>query len=315
MKSETVHGKLLEDISLANKIKSISPLSNTEDKTTVRIKKMATKEEVSDIMQSYKSRRTFQPSDFTGKTADNAREFISTFKNYCKLNNIDDQDKLLTFEMCLRGAAKCWFNGLPADIKQHFRLIEEQFDKNFLQNTQWLNTTRLENRKLSKTESAEKYIAELSDLAQLVGITDSELSKALIRGLPRPLKRHIISHNPTTLSETIQRILLREATLASDEFVDINAICDNTSSTIAKINQKVDRLEELISTTLQPQYPQRHSVVVCRMCGISGHYVSNCRRAANASISPSNNYYTLDEQRYTINGSSGQQFNGDHFSQ
>ena len=60
-------------------------------------------------MQSYKSRRTFQPGDFTGKTADNAREFISTFKNYCKLNNIDDQDKLLTFEMCLRGAAKCWF--------------------------------------------------------------------------------------------------------------------------------------------------------------------------------------------------------------
>ena len=85
--------------------------------------------------------------------------------------------------MCLRGAAKCWFNGLPADIKQDFRLIEEQFDKNFLQNNQWLNTARLESRKLSSTESAEKYIAELSDLAQLVGITDSELSKALIRGL------------------------------------------------------------------------------------------------------------------------------------
>ena len=174
---------------------------------------------------------------------------------------------------------------------------------------------RLENRKLSSTESAEKYIAELSDLAQLVGITDSELSKELIRGLPRQLKWHVISQNPTMLSETIQRILLGEATLASDESVDINAICDNTSSTIAKINKKVDRLEELISTTLQPQYPQRHAVVVCRICGISGHFASDCRRSANASISPSTNYYTLDEQRYTINGSSGQQFNGDYFSQ
>ena len=276
---------------------------------------MATREEVSDIMKSYKSSRSFQPGDFTGETADNARKFISTFKNYCKLNNIDAQDKLLTFEMCLRGAAKCWFNGLSADIKQNFKLIEEEFDKYFLQNNQWLNTARLENRKLSSTESAEKYIAELSDMAQLVGITDSELSQALIRGLPRQRKWNVISHNPTTLSETIQRILLGEATLVSDESVDINAICDNTTSTIAKINQKVDRLEELISTTLQPLHPQRHSVVVCRICDISGHYAANCRHAANASISPSNNYYTLDEQRYTINRSSGQQFNGDYFSQ
>ena len=109
-------------------------------------------------------------------------------------------------------------------------------------------------------------------MAQLVGITDNELSKALIRGLPRQLKWHVISHNPTTLSETIQHILLGEATLASDDSVDINAICDNTTSTIAKINQKLDRLEKLISTTvLQPHHPQRHSVVVCRICGISGH--------------------------------------------
>ena len=71
--------------------------------------------------------------------------------------------------MCLIGATKFWFNGLSTDIKQDFRLIGEQFDKHFLHNTQWLNTARLEKRKLSSTESAEKYIAELSDLAQLVG--------------------------------------------------------------------------------------------------------------------------------------------------
>ena len=136
------------------------------------------------MMQSYKSRKCFQPRDFTGKTTDNARDFISTFKNYCKLSYIDDADALLSFEMCLSGAAKCWFNGLSKEVKKNFKLIEEQFNKNFLQNNQWLITARLENRKLLPTESAEKYIADMSELAQLVGITDSELSKALIRGLP-----------------------------------------------------------------------------------------------------------------------------------
>ena len=64
------------------------------------------------MMQSYKSRKCFQPKDFTGKTTDNARDFISTFKNYCKLNNFDDADALLSFEMCLRLSVKLQNVGL-----------------------------------------------------------------------------------------------------------------------------------------------------------------------------------------------------------
>ena len=53
-------------------------------------------------------------------------------------------------------------------------------------------------------------------MAHLVGVTDSELSKALIRGLPNRLKWHVVSFNPASLSDTIQRILLGEATLAME---------------------------------------------------------------------------------------------------
>ena len=53
----------------------------------------------------------------------------------------------------------------------------------------------------------------MPDLALLVGIRDEELSKALIRGLPAALRLNMVSFNPTTLSETIQPILLRVATL------------------------------------------------------------------------------------------------------
>ena len=43
----------------------------------------------------------------------------------------------------------------------------------------------------------------MSELGQIVDVTDSELSKALIRGLPRKLKWNVISYNPSSLSETI----------------------------------------------------------------------------------------------------------------
>ena len=77
---------------------------------------------------------------------------------------------MLKFEMCLCGPAKCWYLTLSDIIKKHFESLTEQFNHDYLQNNQWLNTTRLENRKLLNTESAKKYISNMSDLALLVGI-------------------------------------------------------------------------------------------------------------------------------------------------
>ena len=95
--------------------------------------------------------------------------------------------KMLTFEMCLGVAAKCWYLTFSDIIKKDFEILTEQFNHDYLQTNQWLNTTRLENRKLLNTESAGKYISDMSDLALLVGIEEEELSKALIRGLPAKL--------------------------------------------------------------------------------------------------------------------------------
>ena len=104
------------------------------------------------------------------------------------------------------GQQKYWYLTLSDIIKKYFKSLTEQFNHDYLQNNQWLNTTRLENLKLLNTESPEKYISDMSDLALLVGIGEEELSKGLIRGLPAKLRWHVVSFNPTTLSETIQRI-------------------------------------------------------------------------------------------------------------
>ena len=102
---------------------------------------------------------------------------------------------------------------------------------------------------LLSTEYAEKYIADMSDLALFVGIEDTELSKALIRGLPTRLKWHVVSFNPTTLSETIQRILLGEATLSFDDNEHINVVSGNGMSTTVQImDERLDRLDDLLKS-------------------------------------------------------------------
>ena len=77
---------------------------------------------------------------------------------------------MLMFEMCLSGAAKYWYLTLWDIVKKNFESLTEQFTHDYLQNNQWLNTTRLENRKLLSTDSAEKYIADMCDLSLLVGM-------------------------------------------------------------------------------------------------------------------------------------------------
>ena len=65
---------------------------------------------------------------------------------------------MLIFEMGLISLAKCWCLTLSDLVKINFKGLTEQFNHDYLQNNQWLNTTRLENQKLLNTESAEKYI-------------------------------------------------------------------------------------------------------------------------------------------------------------
>ena len=83
---------------------------------------------------------------------------------------------MLMFEMCLSGAANCWYLTLSDMIKRDFENLTEQFIHDYQQNNQWLSITRLKNNKLLTTESSDKCTADMFDLTLLVGIGDTELS-------------------------------------------------------------------------------------------------------------------------------------------
>ena len=140
----------------------------------------------------------------------------------------------------------------------------------------------------------------MCDLALVVGIEDTELSKTLIRGHPTRLKWHVVSFNPTTLSETIQRILLGETTLSFGVNEQINdVVSDNgITTTVQRIDERLDRLEDLLKScplsrtaypvaTNQPLPAQ--SDIVFNECEMNGHDLSEC--------SPSNNISTYGDSQ------------------
>ena len=293
LRSKTVRRKISDENKLAEQVKQLLPLLPEIDENKNLPIKMATKDDITEMVKYHRTKKVFEPQYFGGKTTENAKEFLSSFNNYCKLNKIDGQEKILMFEMSLSGAAKCWYLTLSDTIKKDFESLTEKFNHDYLQNNKWLNTTRLENRKLLNTESAEKYISDMSDLALLVGIGEEELSKALIRGLPAKLRWHVVSFNPTTLSETIQRILLGEATLSFEDNEHINVVNDNgMTTTVQRMDERLDRLEDIqkscqLSRTAFPvetnQPLPAQSDIIFNVCEMNGHEPSKCSASHNIS--------------------------------
>ena len=143
----TSQQRIQENKGLANTSKQLKPLNTQlqhkrEDKVSPKktIKKMASKEDIVDLLKKHnKTRKSFEPQEFSGKITENEKDFMTSFNNYNKLNNVDGAEKILTFEMCLTGTAKCWFAALSDEIQNKSEKIHEQL----FQNNKWLNTTRL----------------------------------------------------------------------------------------------------------------------------------------------------------------------------
>ena len=107
LRSKTVRRKISDENKLAEQVKQLLPLLPEIDENKNLTIKMATKDDITEMVKYHRTKKVFEPQYFGGKTTENAKEFLSSFNNYCKLNKIDGQEKILMFEMSLSGAAKC----------------------------------------------------------------------------------------------------------------------------------------------------------------------------------------------------------------
>ena len=50
---------------------------------------MVTKDDITEMVKYHKTKKVFEPQYVGGKTTENAKKYLSSFNNYCKLNKID----------------------------------------------------------------------------------------------------------------------------------------------------------------------------------------------------------------------------------
>ena len=189
----------------------------------------------------------FQPTPFSGLSHESAQEFLNQLENYAKLSDLDDDEKIVVFNLLLRGLAKFWFEGLSVQDKQTFDAIKTRFKDTYLsQSKNWITTQKLEGRKLATGEKVETYIQDVIQMGNNIGLTPKEQQSALIRGLTPKLRSQLITHNPQTLADTIERIYLSETALNLQNQESVNVMDSMTTCQLAGLNAAVKDLGDKV---------------------------------------------------------------------
>ena len=116
--------------------------SGSEDsdsnKLQVTITKMASAQEVENLLKKYNSSRTkfnaLDPTSFGGTVNDNAKDWLRKFTNYVTLNKSEEPEILIMFETLLVKAAHCWFDSLDEQYKKTWDDLQKKFKEAYFNN-------------------------------------------------------------------------------------------------------------------------------------------------------------------------------------
>ena len=283
--------------------KSSSEEDNDSEIQQNQINEMtASKEDIESLLQRYSVKPDIlNPTKFSGSYSgeDNPKEWLQRFNSYCTVNNITEDNKILIFESLLTHNAQTWFTDLGNEKKDTWVHIEENFKSAFFNSSNWINGLRLENRKLQPGESCTAYIKELTTLAQRSDVTTTELRKIILRGLPKRMMWEVVSHQPQTIQDVVQRVLLTENMFNSEQ-TSVCAIDDRVMNSkidclVNKFTASLNEIEKSFSD-FKRSTEKTLQIQKCEICGRLNHTTNNCYYK--------NNYTTEFNRRNVHNFSS-----------
>ena len=237
-----------------------------------------------------------EPKHFRGHSSENASTWLERFNAYSTLRGLEGEKKVLTFGLFMYDAAALWYQGVDEDTKKLWTEVEKAFKKTYV-DSNWVNSEKLENIKLSSFKNCEEYVTKIQLLGSSCGIKNEALIPYLTRGLPSQMRSRVVAHRPPTVQDCISRIYLEE-TLTAAEAPDVKAVetdkqLNSLADTISDLNKKIQQLQSNRGGYRGGFHRghrgggyrnnQNRGGVVCYNCNKQGHFKSECWSNPNHS--------------------------------
>ena len=145
------------------------------------------------------------PQSYSGeKSTQNCRDFLTKYKDYVRIHNLDDQQALDRFSVCLSGVARQWI-----DVSRYktFQELETAFLNRFAPlHSRGAILRALTHKTLQVGQSVDQYLYEIKELGSRLQLSKTQIRDYFINGLPDAIKSVITMLQLEDLDEIVLRV-------------------------------------------------------------------------------------------------------------
>ena len=152
------------------------------------------------------------PTVFHGRPDEDAESWLLAFLKYAAFKNMTAENKAAFLPVLLKSAAADWFDMLGDEDKSTWDRLESKFKERFHDSDllKWKKATLLWARDQLPSETIDSYFTALQKIAKSAGVADDILRYAMMRGMRKDLRPHVIQSGATTLAELVSAARVAE---------------------------------------------------------------------------------------------------------
>lgn len=162
---------------------------------------------------SLKSSISIDPYDSTT----DAQEFIDNFGLYARALELNDNQKVAAFPLCVTDHVKLWYNSLPAATKNDFALLTAAFLERFRPHPTeaWSQVSVIFSMTQQPTQSVMTFIDQVRNQSTLAQLPEAQQVQAILKGLQPNARALIVQQNPRNMQELLQHARVADAALGT----------------------------------------------------------------------------------------------------
>jgi len=210
---------------------------------------LAVSQEVEDIAEMAEDKQV-APSQFKGKTGENAEDWLRHFENYCAYRGLDEPKKLALFKVLMTELAGDWLATLTDDILAQYDRVKAAFESRYAlsEMMKYRSAKEVFSRKQLEGEPVDEYLTKVQKAARIIGADEKTTVYAALNNLKSTLIPYVTQQRPQDIKTLLEAARMAELTIPSAAQTDIvvSAQLAEVRDEIKEMNKKWQQL------TVQP---------------------------------------------------------------